>query len=403
MTDTSRRPFASGGSLVLASIASPALLGSFGPYPGREPQCSSSIWQVVALAILIVFSCRDRELANAQESGSTNSQVKFLFSGMTAEREKLQSGVFRATGVRREHLSEGLDEAKWDVFGAFDQGGEYFRFDQLLAFPKSYSLPEDSMPSMKELLDRDAMKYVRTPDRKLFWYARNQNLVIQTPDWNPEPIFKGFDVWALGLTYPHSMDSGSNFQTMVEIYLNVDAPVIERLANRVTTISHLVAGGELRETLWIDEKRGYTPFRSELRINIPDFPRAAPFPDTKHYEQEIDVGWDDRGGTWVPVSVSAKTKTISLELTFDWESVNQPVPAKLFTPEGLDVPDHTSLIDYRLGEPISLGNMLGPLPIRPSLKDPEKPWRWWLIGTNATLIVGVALVAWYMIRRRNSA
>ncbi|MDA1053650.1 MAG: hypothetical protein O3C40_24645 [Planctomycetota bacterium] len=328
--------------------------------------------------------------------------MNFVFSGMTAEREKLRSGVFRASGVRRDRFSSGVHEADWDIFGAFDQGGEYYRFDQYLPLQRNDGLPQDSMPEMADLLDRDAMRFVRTPDRKLFWYARNQDLAIYPLDRESDPILKAFDVRALGLAGPISMDAGRTYQTMVQTFLSRDAPVVERLANRVTTISYVVMGGELRETLWIDEKRGYVPFRTELRINIPDFPRSASFPDTEHYEQEIEVGWDNRGGTWVPISVSANTKTISLELAFDWESVNQPVPADLFTPEGLKVPDHTLMIDHRLGEAIVLGNMQGPLPKGPTLKDPGVERRWWLIGLNTALIVGAALAAWYMVRRRKT-
>ena len=90
----------------------------------------------------------------------------------------------------------------------------------------------------------------------------------------------------------------------------------------------------VRVSIWIDENRGYSIIRTRHESIIPETPDTP----WKLMSESLTT-WDERDGTWLPVSHAFKESVnvnqgepcLSVKMGFDWESVNKPVPEKYFS------------------------------------------------------------------------
>jgi len=96
-------------------------------------------------------------------------------------------------------------------------------------------------------------------------------------------------------------------------------------------------------TLAIDGKNGFTPIRMR-QCDAPDRPPRT----------SSETTWVQIGDVWVPKTFRIEVRDVkgnsirsSCMLSFEWESVNEPVPDRCFTWEGLDLPRGTIVFDYR--------------------------------------------------------
>lgn len=101
-------------------------------------------------------------------------------------------------------------------------------------------------------------------------------------------------------------------------------------------------------SFWVDSKRGFVPVRATF------FSGASPDPsiDGSKISAIVETEWTEMQGIMVPrrCAWQLPLNDQSAELTFEWESVNGPVDEKLFTPEGLDAPKGTLILNKRLGQ-----------------------------------------------------
>ena len=105
----------------------------------------------------------------------------------------------------------------------------------------------------------------------------------------------------------------------------------------------------------VDPARGFLPVRSRMYITpgrvLPDLEVTL--------ESESSVEWADRGGVWVPVSLHnayhyGYDEPQTIDLAFEWEAVNAPLPPEAFTWRGLELEPGSQVYDRRLGELIEV-------------------------------------------------
>lgn len=159
-----------------------------------------------------------------------------------------------------------------------------------------------------------------------------------------------------------------------------------------------------RESIVINEKRGFSIESRERRT----------FSDKRDVDTlflKTHAVWDKFGDVWLPVSVETyEPQGLStLQLAFEWDDVNEPIPAAEFEFENSGIPDGVLIADKRLSpdDPVILGKIgieeyaiHSPNPKTPLVSQPVSKWTYALYGANA--IVFVAIAAFYIVRRRRS-
>lgn len=153
-------------------------------------------------------------------------------------------------------------------------------------------------------------------------------------------------------------------------------------------------------TFWIDEQQGWQPVRSSFSWFDPrQTPDAKARNEGRKPYEDSQQTWENHGGVWVMKSLSLQnrrgTAEKHLQLSFDWENVNQPIPADRFdwTKSWKYGTDYHYLIDKRLGgrEIDITDNKRGrpyeislPRSIEAPVARPNRVW--WLVPVNIALI-----------------
>jgi len=330
--------------------------------------------------LVVTLALPGAEKTPAKAVPLSDSQVRLAdlcVQGMKDGRERLRSGVFRARGRRvvDEALLVGkgplLPETKWEVYCAFDHAKELLRLDWVQPMPWVRS-PKEMDPKQAAANDLRAAlgdgtaevhmvthKYVRTPRHGLAWTSGSQHVLNQSPPgdaWKHRPA--GLDVRALGLLLMVDFDKGKGFPAVVN---NLAKMEFTEVGEDDKGLCHLVCvfgkDKELQRQLWLDRTNGYTPVRHELRY----LDRSGPVPTWQAKPRETsEVTWEQVSAVWIPRTFSltlerAPGVKASVELAFEWEAVNQPVPEEQFTPDGMDLPPRTQIVSWELGKPVVLG------------------------------------------------
>ncbi len=120
------------------------------------------------------------------------------------------------------------------------------------------------------------------------------------------------------------------------------------------SIAWSFAGGTFRRTLLINPRQDYAPMSMEVREVSSMGPLVA---GDGLYNLTIRTEWTKISNVWVPIRTThsegrgGDNSTI-YQVDIAWESVNSPVDATVFGPEGLGVAGFARVTDYRLGEPV---------------------------------------------------
>ncbi|NOX54177.1 MAG: hypothetical protein GXP27_06990 [Planctomycetes bacterium] len=272
-----------------------------------------------------------------------------------------QTGIFRARGRIVEDL--GLDgksveehETPVSIYAAFDWPGQRFRFDT----KRSYWLPDRTYEA--------EFQFVSTQDR-VIKRGRPKNTLIVYPAGEPPDRRTGmFNIRSLGLANCAELMAATEPQRFFNsdgILSTKNVIELEQVEPTLVKITwQFGPDNEARRTIWFDTGKGWVPIRLEERYLVieGDPPRAVPgkWSEPEHVCQ---VTWArGSGGAWVPrTAVLTHRAGMFLadvphhdlrrwELEFEWESVNKPIDDTVFSIEGMDGPDRTSIVvDKTLG------------------------------------------------------
>jgi len=291
-------------------------------------------------AVPSTLTRQERELANLQ------------LHGMKDSRDRLTSGVFRATGREQRIGRSGSPEMDSPVefFCAFDYEADLFRFERDV--PAIRRNPEKEE---KARVEREKGLYIRTPKYSLHWTHEQSDMVKrQNVDAKPPRPATPFDVRSLGLAF--SLDVHVSFPKQTRALSEDEVVEVAEEAQGICRVLWETDQPGTFVTAWFDQQQGHSPIRVEVRVgDLADLP-AAPL-------QRAKTTWTNISDVWVPRTFLSQYFDIDgelrskVEVAFQWESVNEPVPEKLFTAAGMGLPPETRLVSYETGKPVVLGSV----------------------------------------------
>jgi hypothetical protein len=341
-------------------------------------------------------------------------QYHFLVGGLGHERERLRNGVFRAHGVKtlKAEPSAGTVTGDVYVFGAFDVSKGQWRFDR--------SEPEWGSPIATGSVPRSqkvpsmTTRYCRNSEFSAHYNSKFRRVELHTPETIGPGSMPGtnrfFDVRCLGLYHWGRFLRGDRFEEVQESFferLPVECEDEGEGRYRLCWMREVS-----RQTLWIDERRGFAPVRLVIQHKFRDLGDT----DWREPYYVSEVAWKRLSDVWVPEAFrvvnkeelsgpgaskgdsTPKHRTTSYTLAFDWESVNGSVSDAYFRYDGFESPEGTYVTDFRSGEPVMIG-VVG----RTSTSLPSRSS--WTVG-RALSVVGIVLlvvggVLCWWIRHRN--
>lgn len=278
-------------------------------------------------------------------------KYEYVMSKMKEGRERHKAGIFRANGLRSQKFGQEDQDFRGqaEFYGAFDSAAGLFRFDS--GIQEQFGPP--SRPSGVELrkpLEFRRKQIILRPDSVLIATPATKQVNIYAP--GQLPSVDAFDVRCLGLLTVGDLSSYQSFGDSWKMLKDLEPAGIGQEPDGKWKIvwDSMIAGTRVQRILWIDGSRGFTVSRSETRHPIGE--AGSTLPDVANYQSE--VAWELREGVWVPIKFKifrgAGHATTSFDLSFQWESINRPVPELLFTKDDFATEPRTFLIDNR-GKP----------------------------------------------------
>ncbi len=348
-------------------------------------------------------------------------QYEFLIKGMDDQRQRLRTGMYRASG---RFVSESLDVGRLDgpltIFSAFDFDTNKFRFDRTEPIRQGRVSPPGLDKRSSWTMKMRGGRMIRLQDRHISNTDGSFQVRIGSLIPGVENDVKPLDVRGFGFFYWNDLSSfpATPYEKTLE-YLEREKPeeVVEegRGIWKVTKTFPEESRRTLRRVLWFDQNSGFSPIRMELRIRVSSMP-ADYWPEPN---LESETTWVEIAGVWVPktarvVDMGDAPSIQRYELSFDWEMVNGMIPPETFTLAGLKLTPGYQVVDDTLGREIIVGSIGSdhalvertvPLPS----STPNRVWRGWTSFLPYVLaglgVVAIGLVAWFRFRtaRRRSS
>lgn len=319
-------------------------------------------------------------------------RVQFVLAGLRNCIESVHSGVFRARGrfeeVDRKKAGAPVFETNTEIFCAFDVSSRRWRFDR------------DELPTgnLNTTGKADHLKYVRTQTAVVTWHERQGMLLTLPPDApTPNAELKLFDPRLLGIINVAELELGADYDLLInQLYLDPEMVNLTEFRSETPTLHRatwVIGKFQNMVRVWIDANLGFAPVRRE------DFERdlsvgAPKWSDSPNSVSELT--WEKKSDAWVARTFSiwrtSSSRKASYALTFDWQSVNEPVDDLLFSADGLVVPKGTMLVDMSTGTSVVTG-LVGSDVFAPP--EPPKKWAWgrrWGFATSAVVLFFACLV-----------
>jgi hypothetical protein len=309
------------------------------------------------LIILATYTlaASDDGVQPAADSSRKGQDAHVILAKMRESRDLLKSGSYRASGrvtTNRRSMGEQLPGSV-TIFSAFDCDRAQLRFDRTQPVTRGFAGDRFTY--------QETIKYIRTSEFAVTWLSpwEHKNTRMETavgvypPTIKPPLGLSPIDVRSLGLCLWDDFKAGMSFEACCDIWENNTLINVVPEANGIYRLRLERAGrrsASVPQTLWVDENQGFSPVR--LSYVVPASEPGEP----EHVLSECHVRWKKEAGAWVPASLRFERRLRGhindfYSLTFDWISVNKPPEPKLFTPDGLDVPAGTRVVDDRGGVP----------------------------------------------------
>ena len=357
---------------------------------------------------------------------------RFLFEGLKTSRLQLRQGIFRAHGRRvLDNPTLGKIEGAVDIYCAFDFPAQKMRFDRTEPERVPRILKKEDMRKSKEEILKFAKehppgppearesggKYIRTPKEMIsqkngpFFGDKGTKLDapvdVSVPDKRPPEWAKPFDVRSLGLEKWSGFVGGrSNVEKMLDLIEKGAIGEVAEDHDGVYRIEWFYIPGSTsaRQVFWVDAEHGATVVRMENQ-------RRAKPPRAESWDEPFDrseVTWKEIKNVWVPDTLVASNRPSpgileEYDLSFAWESVNQPIDEVVFTVKGLEPKRGTYVVDARSGKPVT-ADIIGRRELVAEARERTRSaWSATRIAVVAlTIVACAAAVLWIVKKRRKS-
>jgi hypothetical protein len=335
-----------------------------------------------------------------------SEQYKYVLMGLKDGRGRLQSGEFRAVGVYQDVSgSQGDISANAEFYCAFDQRRSKVRFDasvpKIVATPSKDGIESKKTVAQKRVLFRKT-KVILAPKESLTYEEGTRRLLIQSRNQDSDRTIQGvpFDVRALGLYDWLGFVRGYSFDTVYSHLLAWEPESIERDPSGLWSIRWEFNGrGQGEQRIWIDESKGFTVTRNEIRYGKVSSRSRTP-------DMVSQVTWEMVGDTWIPKTLSIHRnrhpRLLAYDLDFNWNLVNEPVRDDVFTRNGMAIAERTRVVDMTSGHEV-LEEVLNDTPDHSTYFRTEpvrRPAFYWILGLNVIVLTIILLV--YLTRTRKA-
>jgi hypothetical protein len=340
------------------------------------------------------------------QAGAADPAFDYVLTGFQDSRQRLKTGVCSVQG-RKIDIDPvyGRLEGEVRLFVAFDYDAGLLRFDRTEPIRVGPDGNRDPLPKAGWVVGSEVGKYVKTPSRTLMWINDNPRtatkgaLVVHGPGLRAYKQASPFDIRVVGAGNYLVYTKNGQLDALVaglrsregEAQVERPAPDRARLVFRSTV-------SEIR--IEFDESRQFVPTRCVATDRRPDGKLA----DRPSFESSTD--WVKQVGVELPARLQLRyaaspQQELSYDLNFEWQRVNEPLPAELFQPQGMELPDGLAILrpqGGRVGGTVSLGRVgdLTPDPrLAAEVPEPSDPRPWvrrnwyWVVGAVTLAVLTV--------------
>ena len=334
----------------------------------------SQNWSLLFLHSLIFMSFL---LPNtvAASAGLTTEQInsaEFVISGFRDSRQRLIRGECHITGYDK--LLGSPKKVPLDCHIVFDYGQGNYRFDRVT--------PRDGGKNRGgRFIRTNSYTYEALGIESRGAMRRRPSAVVST-------VIAPFDIRSVGLFNLVGEYWDVKYDTFLD-FLQHDGELIEyakhgdlaQLTWRITDDT----GDEWTDTIWVDESRGYSCVRFEIK--------------NENVKTSVESSWEETGGAWVPTSLRIEDEQAGLlgesEWAIEWDSVNEDIDDSYFEPASLARPNlPLSLYTEELGKIVHLETFGA---VAPVMTGKTSSWRRIVL---VTLNIGLIAMALIVLRAR---
>lgn len=297
-------------------------------------------------------------------------------------------------------------KGKLDILCAFDYEKDLYRYD--------FSRPEAFLgDGGRETITPSTRKYVRNAKQQICYNSVHPGHVnVYRPD--EKEMVAGaprLDVRLFGFMFESELTSGRTLEESLrlrESYCDLcEATKESGSLFRLSWIAKSKYGRYSKESVWINESQGFAPVRMDSRMRDPGSEDSWTRPGVLNESE-----WTCVNSVWVPCKLRLVSHDVSgpspkfrttYDLTFVWDSVNQPVNPDFFTAKGIDIDHPAIVVDTRPSKPIVTG-MVGrsdgaiPFPLKP--RHPFSLTRVLLAAATGIVALAALIYAWRRVLRR---
>ncbi|MCR4415565.1 MAG: hypothetical protein NUV77_24400 [Thermoguttaceae bacterium] len=316
---------------------------------------------LLAVVIFVALSLVDSGPVTCAETSSapTDAGIRFVLMGLKDSRERLTSGVFRATGYLEQTVQEPVLRGEISIFCAFDFANGFLRFDRIepgwVAPPREAKPPEGKIAKAPLVLRQLGGRFARNAKASVEWSEGARFAALRRVEEDPPASVRPFDVRLVGLVNWGTLENGKMWEFGFP-KLQSRASGLVQESETLYRVSWVDEKETAKRDCWLDAAQGFSPVRYEQRL------RAVK--GLGHWGEPSEIGvatWIKINDAWVPKTLTQEQKYPRgfrrRELSFDWESVNQRVEPTLFTWQGMGLPNGTTVIDRRLGTTVTVATV----------------------------------------------
>ncbi len=282
---------------------------------------------------------------------------------------------------------------------AFDHSQNLFRFERL--GPELQVLHE-ILPEKRDFEVRDRGIFVHRPDYSLHWSTGQiDEIYRREPNAKPSRDYVSpFDVRLMGFYTNICFTEYCDFSQGCRNHFDQNVLAAEMSPEGVCrVVLQWKKHPNTYTTIWFDRDQGYSPIRYQHTVGSP----------TARPGQSGETTWQEISGVWVPRTYLGedfyrgedRPLRRRMEIAFEWESVNEPVPDEAFTAAGMGLPPSTRIVSEELGRRILLGQVANVSHSNPPMAaEPPDRGRWIAAWASLVALFATGAVTLVVVVRR---